>query len=57
MWKEERPFVNVCNSKIVSDEMFQNGLPARKAGEDAMTDFFTRFTIAGAEVTDPKRSK
>ena len=55
MWKKERPLVNVCDGTIASDEVVRTVLSARKTGEDAMTEFFTRFTTTGADVTDPNK--
>ena len=56
MWKKERPFVNIYDGTIASDEMVQNVLSARKAVEDTKADFFTQFTAIGA-AADRKRAK
>ena len=57
MWKKEAPLVNICDGTIASDEMVRNVLSVRKTVEGAMTEFYTQFTTAGADVTDPKRAK
>ena len=48
-WKKEQPL------DLASDEMVRNVLSARTTGEDAMTEFYTRFTITGADVAVPKK--
>ena len=56
-WEKERPTVNGCDGTIASDEMVRNVLSAKKTGEDAITELFTRFTTTVTDVTDPKRAK
>ena len=44
MWKKEQDLVNISDGTVVSEEMVKSVLHARKAGEDALSEFLTRFT-------------